>query len=74
MLSLLQVVQLEGHSNQALSCKLFRRASYCNLVPPIFSLGRHPEIVTQMPRIFQVGEGGGVRGHLFFMIKKLQIE
>jgi hypothetical protein len=59
MLSLVQVVQLEAHSNQALSRKLFQTVSYCNNVPPVFALGRHPEIVTQMPQIFQVGEGGG---------------
>jgi hypothetical protein len=71
MLSLLQVVQLEAHSNQVLSCKLFRMTSYCNQVPPIFALGRHPEIMIQIPQVFQAGGGGG---HLFFTIKKLQIE
>jgi hypothetical protein len=39
MLSLLHVVQLEAHSNQVLSRKIFQMASYCNLVPPIFALG-----------------------------------
>jgi hypothetical protein len=52
MLSLLQVVQLEAHSNQVLSPKLFQMTSYYNPVPPIFTLGRYPEIVTQMRWIF----------------------
>jgi hypothetical protein len=52
MLSLLQGVQLEAHSNHVMSRKLFHTTSYCNLVLPAFALGRHPEIVTQMPQIF----------------------
>jgi hypothetical protein len=58
---------LEGHSNQAQSRKIFQTMSYYNLILPVFTLESHPKIVTQMPPIFQVG----VRGYLFFTIKRL---
>jgi hypothetical protein len=41
-------VQLKAHSNQVMPHIPHWMTSYCNLVPPIFTLGSHAEIVTQM--------------------------
>jgi hypothetical protein len=52
-----------AHSNQVLSHRQRRMASYCNLVAPVFvCYWRHPQILSWMDWIVQAG--GGLRSHL----------
>jgi hypothetical protein len=51
-----------AHSNQVLSRRQRRMASYCNLIAPIFiCYWRHPQVLLQMDQIVQAGE---LRTHL----------
>jgi hypothetical protein len=59
------------NSNQVLSRRQRRMASYCNVVASIFvCYWRHPQVLSRINRIIQAGG----RGHILLKITSLNIE